>query len=174
MAFSLPPLLPSLFYNRNWNPDPHKTVFGDNSPPSSWSAGFLNKVAIPCLNTLSLNLLGCRAASRVSLDSVTPPRPESGLLSYTPKWSVWGDICVDKGKDLIGMAPWSESSRVRESRRIALPHGSCLRFYGNGISFQIVSGQSSGLYLVWIRVLPGGMYISQPRWIPVCRILECW
>ena len=33
--------------------------FGDISPPSSQSAGFPNKVAIPCLNNSSLTLLAC-------------------------------------------------------------------------------------------------------------------
>ena len=41
-----------------------------------------------------------------------------------------------------------------------------LGFYGDGISFQFVFGQSFGL-----RVLPGGACIAQPRWMPVKRIL---
>ena len=44
----------------------------DAGPPSSRSADFLNKVAIPCPNKLSLYLLACRVASSMSLDSVTP------------------------------------------------------------------------------------------------------
>ena len=36
-----------------------------------WSAGFLNKVAIPCPNTSSFYLLSCGAVSSTSLDSVT-------------------------------------------------------------------------------------------------------
>ena len=46
-------------------------VLWDTSPPSSWSAGFLNKVAIPCPNTLSLDLLTCRGVSSRKLNSVT-------------------------------------------------------------------------------------------------------
>ena len=41
-----------------------------------------------------------------------------------------------------------------------------LRFYGDGVSSRVVSGQSLGL-----RVLPGGEHIAQPRWIPARRIL---
>ena len=40
-----------------------------------------------------------------------------------------------------------------------------LGLYGGGISFQVVFGQS-----FWLRVLPGGARIAQPRWTPA-RIL---
>ena len=43
---------------------------------------------------------------------------------------------------------------------------SSLRFYGNGISFRVVFGQS-----LWFRVLPGGAHIAQLRWMPARRIL---
>ena len=43
-----------------------------------------------------------------------------------------------------------------------------LGFYGSGISFHVVFGQSSDS-----RVLPGGACIAQPRWIPARRILGC-
>ena len=49
-------------------------VLWDTSPPSSWSAGFLNKVASPCLKTSSLDLLDCYVASSLCLDSVTTTR----------------------------------------------------------------------------------------------------
>ena len=42
--FTSPPALSLWFYKRNWHPDSDKTVLGDPSPPSSQSAGFLNKV----------------------------------------------------------------------------------------------------------------------------------
>ena len=85
----------SLFYKRNWHPDPDKMVLQDTdkmvlqdtdkmvlqdtdkmvlqgtSLPSSQLPGFPNTVAIPCLNTSSPDLLACCAASRTSLDSVT-------------------------------------------------------------------------------------------------------
>ena len=41
-----------------------------------------------------------------------------------------------------------------------------LGFYGEGISFWVVSDQS-----LWLRVLPGGARITRPRWIPARRIL---
>ena len=41
-----------------------------------------------------------------------------------------------------------------------------LGFYGDGISFWVVFGQS-----FWLRVLPGGAHIAQPTWTPVKRIL---
>ena len=39
-------------------------------------------------------------------------------------------------------------------------------FYGDGISFWVVSGQS-----FWLRVLAAGARIAQPRWMPERRIL---
>ena len=44
-----------------------------------------------------------------------------------------------------------------------------LSVYGNGVGFQVVSGQS-----FWLRVLPDGACLSQPRWIAVRRILGGW
>ena len=41
-----------------------------------------------------------------------------------------------------------------------------LGFYGDGISFRVVFSQS-----FWIRVLPGGACLVQPRWMPERRIL---
>ena len=40
-----------------------------------------------------------------------------------------------------------------------------LRFYGEGISFWVVSDQS-----LWLRVLPGGACIAQAGWMPARRI----
>ena len=44
-----------------------------------------------------------------------------------------------------------------------------LRFYGDGVSFQVVSGQS-----FWLRVLFGGAHVAQPRRIPARRFLGDW
>ena len=41
-----------------------------------------------------------------------------------------------------------------------------LQFYGDGISFQVVFSQ-----LFWLRVLPGGARLIQPRWMTDRRIL---
>ena len=42
-----------------------------------------------------------------------------------------------------------------------------LGIYGDWVSFQVVSGQS-----LWLRVLLGAAHVTQPRWIPVRRILR--
>ena len=48
-----------------------------------------------------------------------------------------------------------------------LCHVSCsLQFYGDGISFWMVFGQS-----FWLRVFPGGAPIVQPGWMPARRIV---
>ena len=56
---------------------------------------------------------------------------------------------LTKQEILSGKGPRVESRRVREHRRTAL--ASSLRFFGDGVSFRVVSSQSFGL-----RVLPGG------------------
>ena len=95
------------------------------------------------------------------------PGPETGLLSNTQKWVVRGDTCWQNKRFYWERAPrWRAegsgnpggllcSSRVVHS----------LWFYGDGISFQVVFSQ-----LFWLRVLPGGACLVQPRWMPV-RIL---
>ena len=92
------------------------------------------------------------------------PGPQTGLLSNTWKRIVRGDTCADKARDFIGKGPRVESRRVREPRRTALPCG--LQSYGDGISFRVVFSQS-----FWLRVLPGGACLVQPRWMPETRIL---
>ena len=67
-----------------------------------------------------------------------------------------------KQEILLGRVAQVESSRVRESKRTAHSLG----FYGDGISFQVVSGQSFCL-----KVLPGGTHIVQSKWILTRRIL---
>ena len=64
-------------------------VLWDTSPPSSQSAGFLRKVAIPCLNTSSLDVLSCHAASSMSLDLVI--QLERGEIGRPEKKSVLFD-----------------------------------------------------------------------------------
>ena len=48
---------------------------------------------------------------------------------------------LTKQKTLLGRGIWAESSRVKEPRRTALPLDRRLRFYGNEVSFRVVSGQ---------------------------------
>ena len=58
-------------HKRSLNSNSGKVVLWDTSPSSSQSAGFPNKVTIPCLNNSSLDLLVFCVASSPSLDSVT-------------------------------------------------------------------------------------------------------
>ena len=93
------------------------------------------------------------------------PGPESGLLSNAWKWIVQGDTRADKARDFIGEG-CSEGEQQGKGTQENCHVAHSLRFYGNGVSFQVVSEQS-----FWLRVLPGGAPIVQPRWIPVRRIL---
>ena len=90
---------------------------------------------------------------------------------------------LTKQEILSGKGTQVESSRVREPRRTALPHG----FYGDGLwgfmgfmgfymvlSGFMVMGLASGLSLANhsdSRVLLGGARLVQPKWMPERRIL---
>ena len=75
---------------------------------------------------------------------------------------------LTKQEILLGKGTWVESSRVREPRRTALWHGlqSLFGFYGDGISFQVILS-----HLFWLKVIPDGASLVQPRWMPEWRIL---
>ena len=68
-------------------------------------------------------------------------------------------MCWQRKRFYWERAPRVESSRVREPRRTALARS--LGFYGDGISFRVVFSQS-----FWLRVLPGGAGLVEPRWMP--------
>ena len=59
------------------------------------------------------------------------PWPESGFLSNTWRWIVWGDTWAEKARDFIGKGAQAESSWVREPRRTALPRDSQSRSLSN-------------------------------------------
>lgn len=69
------------------------------------------------------------------------PRPKSALLSNTQKLIFRGDTHAGKGRDFIGKGFPEE--RAGEPL-CHMAHG--LRFNGNGVSFHVVSGQSSCLF----------------------------
>ena len=56
-------------YKRSLHSNLNKMVLCNTSPPSSQSAGFLNKVPIPFPNNSYLHLLACPEVSSMSLDS---------------------------------------------------------------------------------------------------------
>ena len=99
----------------------------------------------------------------VLLEGRPLPGPETGLLSNARKWIVQGDTCADKARDFMGTGhPGGE----QEGKGTQEPPGCSLGFYGDGISFRVVFSQS-----FWLRVLPGGALLVQPRWMPERRIL---
>ena len=74
-------------YKRSLNSTSGKMVFWGTGPPSSWSAGFLNKVVILCRNNFSLDLVACHAASSMSLDSVKTESRQLMKLHIHPWWA---------------------------------------------------------------------------------------
>ena len=69
------------------------------------------------------------------------PVPETGLLSNTHEWFEETHV-LTKQEILLGKGTRVESRRVREPRRTTLPVTRSLGFYGDGISFRVVFGQS--------------------------------
>ena len=95
--------------------------------------------------------------------------PECGLLSNTQQWIARGNACVDKARDLIEKENLGQEWRVRETAGLLCHMAQILGFYGDWASFWVVSSLS-----FWLRVLSGGIYIGQSRWIPARWILEGW
>ena len=94
------------------------------------------------------------------------PGPESGLLSNTGKWIVWGDTCADKARDFIGKGQLGGEQEGEGAQE------SCSATWLEVSSFMVM-----GLVSRWSlanrsdSVLPGGTGITQPRWMPERRIL---
>ena len=85
--------------------------------------------------------------------------PKSRLLSDTWKRIVWGDTCWHSERVHCKKAPrWRVGGWGNPEERLChVAHS--LRYYGDRINFLGVFGQS-----FWLRVLPGGARITQPRW----------
>lgn len=49
-----------------------------------------------------------------------------------------------------------------------------LRFYGDGLVLGPSQANHLAWPILWLTVLPGGVYISQPKWIPARRTLGGW
>ena len=62
--------LSPFWYKRSLNSKLVNTVLQDTGPPSSQSAGFLNKVNVPCPSNFSLNLMPCCVVSSMSFELV--------------------------------------------------------------------------------------------------------
>ena len=74
---------------------------------------------------------------------------------------------LTKQEILLGKGAQVESSRVKGTQENCSVTWACsLGFYGDGVSFWVVFSQS-----FWLRVLPGGGCLVQPRWMPERRIL---
>ena len=88
------------------------------------------------------------------------PGHGSELLSNTLKWSKETHV-LTKQETLLGRGARAESSRWGDPGGLLCHVALSLRFHGDGVSFRVVFSQSS-----WLRVLPAGACITQPRWMP--------
>ena len=73
---------------------------------------------------------------------------------------------LTKQEILLGRAPWWRAVGWGNPGEQLCRLARSLRFYGDGISFRVVFGQS-----FWFRVFPGGARIAQPRWMLARGIL---
>ena len=92
-----------------------------------------------------------------------------GSCLNTLKSTVGGNTCTDetrRGGEGVGQGGEQQDKETRENCSATWP---TISFYGNWVTFQVVSAQSFSL-----RVFSGGMHIPEPRWIPLRRILGDW
>ena len=74
--------------------------------------------------------------------------PKSGLLSNTRKWIVWGPS-TDKAKDYWEGLAGQRAAGWGTSEELLCHVARSLGFYGDGVTFRVVSGQSSCLAHIW-------------------------
>ena len=97
-----------------------------------------------------------------------PPGPERGLCLMVRNKLFKETHVMTKQEILLRRGAWAESSREKEPRTTLPQWLAVSGFYGDGISFWVVSRQSFCL-----RVLPGGaLTSSQARRMPKSWILE--
>ena len=77
------------------------------------------------------------------------PGPESGLLSNTGKWIVQGDTHADKAKDFVGKDAPGDEQPTGTQEDCSASWFTVSGFMVIGVSFQVVSGQSSCLAHIW-------------------------
>ena len=95
------------------------------------------------------------------------PGPQTGPLSNTQKWSVWGDTCADKARDFIGKGhPGGELQGKGTQENCSPTWLAVLGFMVMALVSGLSLANSSDS-----RVLPGGVCIAQPKWMPARRIL---
>ena len=104
----------------------------------------------------------------------TPLGYESGLLSNTQKWIVWGETRDDKAGGFIGKwGPGRESRRVREPRRTALPRGlksQVLRQLGLASRLSLANHSDSGSFLVVQALFSQNGF----QWAGFWEVVDMW
>ena len=96
------------------------------------------------------------------------PGPETGLLSNTQKWIVWGDISADKARDFIGKGhPGGEQQGKGTQENSSVTWFAVSGFMVMGLVLGLSLANHSNS-----RVLAGSACLVQPRWMPDRRILR--
>ena len=97
----------------------------------------------------------------------TPFRAWKGLLSNIWEWIFRGDIHADKARDFTGKG--CRRSREPEGNGAQEDCSATGLTLSGFMAMGLVSGSSPAGH--WLRGLPGGACVSQPRWTPARRIL---
>ena len=90
---------------------------------------------------------------------VTPSRAETGLLSDTQKWIVWGDTCANKARDFIGKWHLGGEQEGKGTQENSAAWLTVLGFMVMGLVSRWSLPNHSN------SVFPGGSRIAQPRWM---------
>ena len=97
--------------------------------------------------------------------SGTPSRAQNwALVSHSEMNCPRRHICWQSKRYYWERAPGQRAVGSGNPGELLCHMAHSLGFYGEGISFQVVSSQS-----FWLRVVPGGVCL--PRWMPKRRIL---
>ena len=82
--FTVTPKTVDLKSGKSLNPNSGKMVLWGTGPPSSLSAGFQNKVTVPCPNNSSLKFLACGEQNKLGLSNRW--KPSRTLQPPLPRW----------------------------------------------------------------------------------------
>ena len=104
------------------------------------------------------------------------PRPETGLLSNTQKWIVWGDTCADKARDFIAKGHRGGEQQGKETQENS--SATWLAVLGFMV-MGLVSGLSLANHLTqspswWCTPCSAKMYAREKdsgRWSDMCNLL---
>ena len=108
-------------------------------------------------------LYGQRMAVQMLQEGGPLPRHESGLLSNTQKWIVWGDTRAVKARDFTGKGHLGGERQGKGTQEnCSVMWLTVLGFMVMGLVSRLSVANHLAWPIVWLRVIPGGsrIYLS--------------